>query len=67
MLSDSIRKRIAELSAHQAEIQARADLDKAKVQTQINALTDALDAIVKDPTIEPVFLQLVSLNLLPKD
>lgn len=66
MLSDVIQKRIAELTAHQGEIQARADKEKAAVQVQINALIDADAALAKDPTIETVYLKLAQLKLLPQ-
>lgn len=66
-LTDQITRRIAELSAHQAEIQARADAEKTKVQGQINALISARDVLERTPEVEPVFLTLNALNLLPKE
>lgn len=64
-LTDSLQRRVVELTAHQGEIQARADADKASVQSQINALLAAKAAIERDPTVETVYLTLLSLNLLP--
>jgi hypothetical protein len=66
-LTDSLTRRIAELSAHQAELQSRADVEKGKVQDQINALITARGLLVRSPEIEPVFLTLSMLKLLPKE
>lgn len=63
-LTDRLTKRIAELSAHQAEIQSRADVEKAKVQEQINALIEAKGALESDPAVEAIFVKLTALNLL---
>jgi hypothetical protein len=65
-LTDRITKRIAELSAHQAELQARADVEKGKVQEQINALINAKGVLEASPEIEPTFLTLSALQLLPR-
>jgi hypothetical protein len=65
-LTDSLTKRIAELSAHQAEIQSRADVDKAKVQEQINALINAKGILERSPETEAVFATLTALDLLPR-
>lgn len=65
-LTDLLTKRIADLSAHQAELQARADREKAAVQQQINALISAKDLIEKDPQVEVTFTTLTALKLLPR-
>lgn len=63
-MRELLAKRIAELSAHQAEIQARADKEKAAVQEQINALIEAHDMLEKDPQVEAVYLKLAALKLI---
>ena len=66
-LSNLLQRRIADLSAHQAELQARADKEKAEVQQQIDALLAAKAVLDKDPTVEATFVALSSLKLLPRD
>lgn len=66
-LTDSLTKRVVELSAHQAEIQARADKEKAAVQQQINALLAAKAVLEADPAAEVAFLTLSTLKLLPRE
>lgn len=63
-MRELLAKRIAELSAHQAEIQERADKEKAAVQEQINALIEAHDMLEKDPQVEAVYLKLAALKLI---
>jgi hypothetical protein len=60
---DRVTKRIAELSALQGELQARADKEKALVQSQINALVDIQTALQKDPALEGLYLKALALNL----
>lgn len=62
-MSDVIDARIAELRAHQSEIQTRATKEIAKVQAQIDALTGA--QLVLTPEVETAYLTLATLRLLP--
>ena len=64
-LTDQLQKRVVELSAHQGEIQARADKEKDAVQQQIEALLMAKSVLEKDPSAEVAFLTLSALKLLP--
>ncbi len=56
-------KRIAELQAHQTEIQRRAAAEVADAQRQIDALTTALGLLT--PDVEQVFDTLLLMRLVP--
>jgi hypothetical protein len=62
-VTDSIVARIAELEAHREEIQVRADREKANVQRQIDALTNAQKVLT--PDVVTAYVTLTSLGLLP--
>jgi hypothetical protein len=61
--AEAVTKRIVELTALQGEIQARADREKAAVQTQIDTLIEIDAALKKDAGLEPLYLKALGLNL----
>jgi hypothetical protein len=67
-LSDAVTKRIAELIAQKSIVLARADVEIAAVQEQIDTLMEIDAALAKEPGLEDLYLKALPLRLgLPQE
>lgn len=65
---DAVTTRIRELQDQQALIQARAATEIAAIQTRLDTLGEIRDAILKDPTLEDLYIKASTLDLgLPRE
>lgn len=65
---DAVTTRIRELQDQQALIQARAATEIAAIQVHLDTLGEIQDAIVKDPSLEDLYIKASTLKLgLPRE
>lgn len=67
-LADAVTARIAELIAQKSIVRARADVELAAVQAQIDTLMEIDAALKKEPSLEGLYLKALPLRLgLPQE
>jgi hypothetical protein len=63
-----VTKRIAEVSAQQGVVRARADAEIAALQVQVDTLLEIDAALKKEPDLEVLYLKAIGLKLgLPQE